>query len=248
MTTRKQLTTVARFKSEGPGGTAIHKDGRIFVALLNKDYTRGRIVAMNADGTHQQDIIPVKDGYVPNDVVFDSNGGFYFTDFRGTSTDPAGGVYHVSSDFRTITPVLRHLSLANGLALSPDNTTLWATEYGRNLLYRIDLTSPAVVRPLGTAITYRFTGPSPDSMRTDSKGNLYVSVMGQGRVLIFASNGVPVGQILLPQRDEGHNLETASLALSPENNSLYIVAGDRNDAEIFRAEGLAPGVRLFSHR
>jgi lactonase len=52
-------------------------------------------------------------------LVFDAKGGFYFTDFRGVSTDPKGGVHYVSPDFRTITPVLPHLAMANGIALSP---------------------------------------------------------------------------------------------------------------------------------
>jgi sugar lactone lactonase YvrE len=62
-------------------------------------------------------------------------GGFYFTDFRGTSTDPKGGVYYVSPDMKTITPVLPNLAQANGIALSPDGKCLWTTEFGRNLLH-----------------------------------------------------------------------------------------------------------------
>ncbi len=35
-------------------------------------------------------IVPAEAGFVVNDIVFDAKGGFYFTDFRGTSTDPKG--------------------------------------------------------------------------------------------------------------------------------------------------------------
>jgi len=109
-------------------------------------------------------IVPSSAGYVPNDLVFDSDGGFYFTDFRGTSTDTTGGVYYVSPDFKTITPVLSHISEANGIALSPDGKRLWATEFGRNLLHRIDLDSPTQIAAIGTAIPYHFTGAAPDSI------------------------------------------------------------------------------------
>ena len=53
-------------------------------------------------------------------MVFDSKGGFYFTDFRGYSTNPKGGVYYVSPDFKTVTPVIQNISVANGVALSTD--------------------------------------------------------------------------------------------------------------------------------
>jgi lactonase len=35
-------------------------------------------------------------------------------------------------------------------------------------------------------------------MRADADGNLYVAIYGQGRVLVFNKNGLPIGQILLP--------------------------------------------------
>ena len=148
-----------------------------------------RVESFNFSG--MQAVVPTEAGYLPNDLVFDSNGGFYFTDFRGISTDPKGGVYYVSSDFKTITPVLPHLAMANGIALSPNGGELWATEFSRNLLHRIELSSQTTIATIGTAIPYHFTGPAPDSMRADSDGNVYVAMYGQGRVLVFNKNWHP---------------------------------------------------------
>ena len=55
-------------------------------------------------------------------MVFDSKGGFYFTDFRGYSTNPKGGVYYVSPDFKTVTPVIQNISVANGVLLRMKST------------------------------------------------------------------------------------------------------------------------------
>lgn len=118
-----------------------------------------------------------------------------------------------------------HLSEANGVALSPDGKRLWATEFGRNLLHRVDLEAPTEIAPIGTAIPYHFIGAAPDSMRTDS---VCVAMYGQGRVLVFNRNGIPIGQVLLPGRDEGHNLESTSMALKPGTSDLYIVTNDGN--------------------
>jgi lactonase len=251
LTPNKLLSTVLTLDDVGPGGLAIHKDGRIFIAAMNLAKGTGLIVAVKSDGTGMQTIVPSTAGYMPNDLVFGANGGFYFTDFRGTSTDPKGAVYYVSPDLKTITPVLPHLSEANGIALSPDGKRLWTTEFGRNLLHRVDLDGPTQIAPIGTAIPYHFTGAAPDSMRTDSDGNVYVAMYGQGRVLVFNRNGIPIGQVLLPGRDEGHNLESTSMALKPGTNDLYIVTNDGSGgqgATIFHSRIFAKALLLYSHR
>src|SRR3954464_15730111 len=201
---------------------AVHKDGRVFIAGMDLNKGVGSILAVEPDGSGMRAIVPPEAGYMPNDLVFEAQGGFYFTDFRGASTDPKGGVYYVSPDFSTITPVLPRLAMANGVALSPDGSELWATEFSRNLLHRVELADATTATPIGTAVAYHFTGPAPDSMRADAGGNLYVAMYGQGRVLVLRK-GIPIGQVLLPGRDEGHNLLSTSMAIRPGTDDLYIV-------------------------
>lgn len=45
---------------------------------------------------------------------------------------------------------------------------------------------------------------------------------GQGRVLGFNKNGIPIGQVLLPGRDEGHNLQSTNMAIRPDTKDLYL--------------------------
>jgi len=69
----------------------------------------------------------------PNDVVFKSNGDFYFTDppyglLKGND-DPAkelpfNGVYRVSKG-GVVTLLTKEISFPNGLAFSPDEKTLY---------------------------------------------------------------------------------------------------------------------------
>lgn len=251
LTPDKHLSVVVSEKQVSPGGIAIHKDGRIFVAAMNLVQGTGEIIAVKPDGSEKQTIAPFEAGYMPNDLVFDRDGGLYFTDFRGTSTDPKGGVYHISPDSKTITPVLPHLAMANGVALSPNGKVLWATESGRSLLHRIELSNATTIAPVGSTIPYHFIGALPDSMRVDLDGNVYVAMYGQGRVLAFNRNGIPIGQVLLPGRDEGHNLESTSMAIKPGTNDLYIVTTDALDgqgATIFHAKTFAKALPLYSHQ
>jgi len=252
----RQLTTVYTEPHLYPAGIAIHKDGRIFVAALgakNIDghFTAGTVIALDPDGSHRQTIVPPEAGYVLDDMVFDDKGGFYMTDFRGSSTNPAGAVHYVSPDFKTITPVIPNMCAANGVALSPDGTVLWATEFASNRLHRVDLAAPGVVGPLGAMIPYHFVGRAPDSMRTDSDGNVYVAMFHQARILVFNPYGIPIGQILLPGREDNHFLKSTSLAIVPGSRELLIVARDElggRGSMIFSARGLAPGFPLFSHQ
>ncbi|KAA0108876.1 SMP-30/gluconolactonase/LRE family protein [Mycolicibacterium sp. P1-5] len=245
LTPQRQLSTVVRLERLSPGGLAFGPDGRLFVAALGDGYHQGAVMAVNTDGSGLRPVIPTDAGYLPNDLVFGPEEGFYFSDFRGSSTNPAGGIYYASPDFSAITPILPHLAQANGVALSPDGKQLWATEFARNLLHRVELADATAVAPIGTAIAYRFNGPAPDSMRVDTDGNVYVAVYGQGRVLVFNRNGIPIGQVLLPDRAHGRNLESTSLAIRPGTRDMYIVANDGSGvqgAHIFHAMAFADGL------
>jgi lactonase len=246
----QKVTTLLQMRDLGPGGLAIHKDGRIFIAAIDIAGKKGAIISVRPDGSDEQAVIPVSAGFMPNDIVFDSQGGFYFTDFRGTATDPKGGVYYVAPDAHEAVVVLPNLAMANGVALSPDGKELWTTEFGRNVLYRVQLADATHATPLGTAIAYYFTGPAPDSMRVDADGNLYVALYGQGRILAFGRNGVPIGQIKLPDRDQGRNLNTTNMAIRSGTNQLYIVTSDSAQlpARIFQSRVFARSLPLYSHQ
>lgn len=222
----KKLSTVVKLPDLGVGGLALHKDGRLFMSALDLPTCRGAILAWSPDTGKIETIIPIEAGFWPNDLVLAPDGGFYFSDFHGSATNASGGVYHVSPDFKSITPVIKNLAQANGVALSPDGKTLWATEFAKNRLHRAQLVNATTVSPIGSSIPYHFIGPAPDSMCTDSQGNVYVAIYGQGRVMVFNGMGIPIGQILLPEREKGQNLLSTSLALHPDGKELFIVSSN----------------------
>ena len=231
LTPSHQLTTIFTDPHLTPAGIAIHKDGRIFLACLGQansegQFTAGSVIALDPDGGNRQTIVPPTAGLVLDDMVFDDAGGFYMTDFRGSSTRADGGVYYASPDGARVVPVLPDMCAANGVALSPDGKVLWATEFGTCRLHRADLSAPAQVVRFGATIPYHFIGRAPDSMRTDSAGNVYVAMYHQARILVFSPYGIPIGQILLPGREKNHFLKSTSLALVPGSRDLVIVARD----------------------
>lgn len=249
LTPDRQISVVVPENRLGAAGLAVHKDGRIFIASVG-DMQFGSIRAVDPDGSNAQTIIALDAGYLANDLIFDDRGGFYFTDSRGSSAAPTGGVFYVAPNFKSVVPVLAGLAVGNGIALSPDGMQIWITEHGKNVLHRVRLSNSTTITPFGSVVAYQFTGPAPDGARVDSEGNVYVAISGQGRVIVFNRNGLPIGQILLPDRDNGRNLKSTSLAIRPGSRELLIVANSGTEpggAMIFRSSGFAKGPSPYSH-
>jgi hypothetical protein len=98
-------------------------------------------------------------------------------------------------------------------------------------------------------IPYRLTGtPGCDSMKVNARGNLYVWLVRQSRVLILNSQGILLAHVLVSVRDEGKNLGTANLAFKPGTNEAFITAFGTDGAWIYKFRGLAEGLKLFSHQ
>ena len=247
LTRDKKLSTVLTLPDGfHASGLAFHRDGRLFLTANHAARGIGSILALHKDGTLET-ILSSQTGFRPNDLCFDKKGGLYFTDFKGTATEPEGGVYYLTPDGAEVRTVIPHMAKANGIALSPDGTTLWATEFCRNLLHMIYLQDATTPMSNGSFIAYRFTGPAPDSMRIDSDGNVYVALCRQGRVLVFNRYGIPTGQVLIPGREEERNIRTTSLAIRPDSRELYIVSGNSKPGTvygsgIFAAEAFAKGL------
>jgi lactonase len=241
-----KLTEIHRAEGLNPAAVKIHKDGRLFVCCLG-DFKSGEIFTIDPDGGNRRTVL---EGYVADDMVFARDGSFYFTHFVGTSCEPTGGVYHVSADGRTVTPILERMAGPNGVALSTDERMLWATETNANRLHLIELGADRTsIAPYGTGVPYHFTGwHGPDSCSIDFADNLYVAMYGQGRVMAFNRNGFPIGQILIPGRERGHHLRTTHPMMMPGTDDLLICTNDHERGEgswIFRSKGFAVAHKGF---
>lgn len=168
LTPERQLSIVLKENSFGASGLAVHKDGRIFIASVG-DMQRGSVRAIEPDGTREQMIVAPDTGFLVNDLVFDNQGGFYFTDSRGNSADPQGGVFYVSPNVGSIHAILPGLAVGNGIAIDPAGSQIWATEHAKNRLHRVRLSDATTVAPFGSVVTYQFTGPAPDGAVSTAK-------------------------------------------------------------------------------
>lgn len=234
------LTEIVCVEGMNPAAIKIHRDGRLFVCCLG-DFINGEIFSMNPDGSNRKTVVK---GYVPDDLVFASDGSFYFSHFVGTPWDPKGAVLHVSADGKEITPIIEGLAGPNGVALSTDESVLWITETYGNRLSRVLLDPERrSYKPYGSGICYWFSGiPGPDSCCIDSEDNVYVAMVNHGRVLVFNRLGFPIRQIQVPGSGYGFNSKTTHPMLVPGTSDLLICTNDHGNDEgswIFRAQAVA---------
>jgi gluconolactonase len=175
----------------------------------------------------------------PNDIDVDVRGRLYFTDPRygnrsGMELDKEA-VYRIDPD-GSITRVIDDLERPNGLAVSPDQTTLYVVDNnngakGSRKVYAYQL------KPDGTAGNRRVIhdfGESRggDGMCLDSKGNLYVTAglntpnppaeggPAKAGVYIFSPAGKQLGFIPIPE-----DMVTNCTFGDPDLKTLYITAG-----------------------
>lgn len=250
LTPENQVSDHVAFEAVAPSGLAFGPDGRLFVAAKDLTGTKGYILAVSCLEKKVDVIIDDSKGFLPNDLVFDTKGGLYFSDCKGSSTISGGGIAYLAPNLKTVTMVIPDMGQANGVALSPDDSVVWATEYAREQLHKTTVRNATELVPFRSHIPYRFVGRGPDSMRVDVDGNVYVALMSQGRVLIFNPNGFPIGQILLPEREAGKNLLSTSLAIHPQKKEVRIVSSNPTESEsadamIFTAPAFATGIMPY---
>tara|TARA_R110002124_G_scaffold270207_4_gene438573 strand:- start:10420 stop:10986 length:567 start_codon:yes stop_codon:yes gene_type:complete len=164
----------------------------------------------------------------PNDLIFDKNGGFWFTDLGKTCgrTRDLGALYYARPDGEHIVEVGFPLDGPNGIAIAPDESRLFIAETYSGRVFYWDLDGPGEVRRNtrtvhgGHYFATVTSGLALDSMAVDNSGCLCIAAPGHGGgIVIFRTDGT---QSLIETGDAmttnicfgGPNLRTAFITLS----------------------------------
>jgi gluconolactonase len=216
-------------KEPGTNGLMLDSQGR----LIACDHGNRRVYRLEKDGTKTTlaDKFEGKRFNSPNDLVIHSNGDIYFTDPPYGLRDKTkreidfNGVYRLTPDGK-VSLITKELQRPNGIALSPDEKTLYVAQSHRPApifnAYAIsaDGTVDAKGKTLFNSIKYAEAGDPgmPDGLCVDVKGNLWAT--GPGGVLIISPGGKLLGRLLM-----GKN--TANCTWGDDGTTLYITSSER---------------------
>jgi gluconolactonase len=229
----------------GPNGAAIGPDGAcyicnnggfiwhesstglIFPGNQPDDYSGGRIERVDLK-TGESSVIyaecnskPLRG---PNDIVFDREGGFWFTD-HGKTRDrdrDRTGVFYATIDGGRIKEAIFPMEAPNGIGLSPDEKTLYVAETPTGRLWAYPLISPGEIdtsqRPamLAQLPDYHMF----DSLAVDNDGNVCVATLITGGITVHSPDGSSAKLIEMPDVLTtnicfgGEDLKTAYITLS----------------------------------
>lgn len=135
----------------------------------------------------------------PNDVVMDRRGNLYFTNPRGRApnvvfAEPDGSVRVVAAD----------PAGPNGIALSPDERTLYVGDYRGDSIWAYTLASPG--HPTEARVIATFPGGGPDGIAVAQNGNVYVVLHKAAKVVVLRPDGAPSWEVLFPEGTGPTNL------------------------------------------
>lgn len=243
-----ELETVAQLGG-GPNGAAMGPDGHCYVCnnggfawRMDDGFSRPTGAAENYHGGSIQRV-DITTGAVetlyshcdgvplhgPNDLVFDNQGGFWFTDFGKKFDDRLmhGFLYYARTDGSLIRAVAQHLLTPNGVGLSPDGSTVYVSETESGRLWRYPVTGigEVTVEPWPSPNGGQFLYGSSEYQRFDSlaveeSGNICVATLVRGGISVIS----PQGELLeFHKAPEGYctnicfggpGMETAFITLS----------------------------------
>lgn len=173
-----------------------------------------------------------------NDIVVTANGGAYATVFgpyKDVPTSVAGKILFFAPGSEKWVEVADDLNYANGIGVSPDQKTLYVSETVGNGIKKFKINddgslssrSNFALLNLLTKNKVESWWLGPDSLKVDSKGNIYVAQWFGGKILKISPDGKLLHVFEIAAGDG-----TTNVAFSEDEKELYVtVVKDPKDSQ-----------------
>jgi gluconolactonase len=202
----------------GPNGAAIGPDGACYVTNNGgfewierpggvigphgtaPDYVSGSIQRVDLKTGAVTTLYTECDGRKlggPNDLIFDREGGFWFSDAGKSDTERLlwGRVFYAKPDGSMIRCAREPMVTPNGVGLSPDGRRLHVAETLTGRLWTFETAGPGeIVPPSDFWAQPNIAGPLPgqwplDSLAVEADGKVCVATLRNGGITVFDTQG-----------------------------------------------------------
>jgi gluconolactonase len=202
----------------GPNGAAIGPDGAVYVCNnggfewldrpdgvtaphgVAADYAGGSIQRVDLASGAVSTLYDACDGRPlrgPNDIVFDREGGFWFSDLGKSNAEwmHHGHLLYARPDGSLIRRAREGMVTPNGVGLSPDGRTVWVAETLTSRVWGFEIAGPGEIAPRGDLFTPgHVLGPLPgyqllDSLAVEADGKVCVATLVNGGITTFDPKG-----------------------------------------------------------
>jgi len=231
----------------GPNGLAVGPDGAFYLCNNggsryvegtsmgqgpHPDYKFGSVQRIDAKTGEATLLYNECNGHklsAPNDLVFDTAGGFYFTDLgkRYARHRDHGGLYYALPDGSKIVELAFPILSPNGCGLSPDGKRLYVADTEGARLWAFEVEGPGKIkapRPhtahSGRVIAGLGGNARFDSLAVLANGNIAVATLTTGFITEFSPGGDVIRAVKMPDAYPtnicfgGPDLRTAYITLS----------------------------------
>jgi gluconolactonase len=237
----KTSTVLNETKGCGHNGLALTKN-KTFLLACTED--PGAIMELDMNGTQLRRWDTDSNGskFVGgiNDIVVTANGGAYATVFGPYGNPPVptfviGKILYLAPGSEKWIEVANDLNYANGIGVSPDGKTLYVSQTVGNCMLKFTINNDGTLSNrsnfalLNVLVPNKSQSPwlGPDSMKIDSKGNIYVAQWFGGKILKISPSGK-----LLHVFEVAAGDGTTNVAFGKDENELYVtVAKDPKDQQ-----------------
>jgi gluconolactonase len=235
----KTATVLNHTEGCGHNGLALTKQKTFLLActeehgaILELDLTGKQLRRWDVDNNGK-----TFDGGI-NDIVVTASGGAYATVFgpyKDLPTAVVGKILYLAPGSEQWLEVANDLNYANGIGVSPDQKTLYVSETVGNCMLKFKINDDGSLSDRSNFALLNLLVPNkvgswwlgPDSMKVDSKGNIYVAQWFGGKILKLSPEGKLLHVFEIAAGDG-----TTNVAFSEGEKELYVtVVKDPKDPQ-----------------